>query len=330
MNRLYQTRHARQGAFRPSPAFVAAAFRRALWVCSPALPCAAPAATASRGRLAASVFWSVPFAHPVFLFFAALVAGTLNSVAGGGSFISFPALLFCGIAPIAANATNTTALWPGTMASTFAYRKEFTPDVRRLLPPLLITGVLGGVLGATILLHTPQATFMRVVPWLLLGATLVFILSGPMTSRINAWIRARATQHAAEDLVAAGPVQHKRSRALMAAGLFLELLLAIYVGYFGAGVGILVLALLALLGMENIHAMNGVKTLVVSMVNGVAILTFLWARVIVWPQALLMLVGASLGGYAGAYFAQKMNPQHVRWLVIAVGFAMSAYFFLRH
>jgi len=272
---------------------------------------------------------SVPFAHPVFLFFAALVAGTLNSVAGGGSFISFPALLFCGISPIAANATNTTALWPGTVASTVAYRKEFTPDVRRLLPPLLITGVIGGVLGATILLHTPQATFMRVVPWLLLGATLVFILSGPMTSRINAWTRARAIEHAAEALGDAPAASHKRSRALMAAGLFLELLLAIYVGYFGAGVGILVLALLALLGMENIHAMNGVKTLVVSVVNGVALLTFFWARVIVWPQALLMVVGASLGGYAGAYFAQRMNPQHVRWFVIAVGFAMSAYFFLR-
>jgi len=116
----------------------------------------------------------------------------------------------------------------------------------------------------------------------------------------------------------------------MAAILFLELLLAIYIGYFGAGVGILMLALLALLGMESIHAMNGVKTLVVSVVNGVAVVTFIWARVIVWPQALLMVVGASAGGYAGAYFAQKMNPQHVRWFVIAIGFGISAYFFLRH
>ena len=111
--------------------------------------------------------------------------------------------------------------------------------------------------------------------------------------------------------------------------LFLELFVSIYVGYFGAGVGILFLSLLALMGMEDIHAMNGMKALLVSIVNGVALLTFVFARVIVWPQALLMLVGALLGGYGGAYFAQKMNPQHVRWLVIVIGFAMSAYFFIR-
>ncbi len=250
--------------------------------------------------------------HPVFLFFAAVLAGALNSVAGGGSFISFPALLFTGIAPIAANATNTAAVWPGTVASTVAYREELTPDARRLLAPLLITGVLGGVLGARILLLTPQTTFLHIVPWLLLGATLVFVLSG----RLTAWIRNRAGHG-------------KGPRMLMVAGLFLELLIAMYIGYFGAGVGILVLALLALLGMENIHAMNGVKSLLVSVVNGVALATFIWARVIVWPQAILMLVGAFLGGYGGAYYARKMNPQHIRWIVIAVGFGMSAYFFIR-
>jgi uncharacterized membrane protein YfcA len=116
----------------------------------------------------------------------------------------------------------------------------------------------------------------------------------------------------------------------MAVGLFLELVLAVYIGYFGAGVGILTLALLALLGMENIHAMNGVKTVLVCTVNGVAIVTFILARAIVWPPALLMVAGASVGGYAGAYYAQKMDPQHVRWLVIAVGFGMSLYFFLRY
>jgi uncharacterized membrane protein YfcA len=250
--------------------------------------------------------------HPIFLFFAAFVGGALNSVAGGGSFISFPALLFTGVAPIAANATNTAALWPGTMASTFAYRKEFGAGERRLLPPLIVTGMLGGVLGAWILLRTPQATFLRLVPWLLLAATLLFVFSGRMT----AWVRRRAGHQ-------------KGSRILMAGVLFLEFLVAIYVGYFGAGVGILVLALLALLGMENIHAMNGVKTLLVSIVNGVALITFIWAHIVVWPQALLMLVGASVGGYGGAYLAQKMNPQHVRWVVIAVGFGMSAYFFIR-
>ncbi|MFZ3381451.1 MAG: sulfite exporter TauE/SafE family protein [Candidatus Acidiferrales bacterium] len=255
----------------------------------------------------------MPIPHPVFLFFAALIAGVLNSVAGGGSFISFPALLFTGMAPIAANATNTAAVWPGTVASTVAYRNAFTPDARRLLPALLFTGVIGGFLGARILLSTPQSTFMRLVPWLLLAATVLF-LAGP---RISAWVKHRAAQG-------------KTSRPLMIAGFFLELLIAMYIGYFGAGVGILVLSLLALLGMENIHAMNGVKSLLVSVVNGVAMVTFILARMIIWPQAVLMIVGSLIGGYGGAYYAQKMNPQQVRWIVIVVGFAMSIYFFVRH
>jgi uncharacterized membrane protein YfcA len=262
----------------------------------------------------------VHFSHPVFLFFAAVIAGMINSVAGGGSFVSFPALLFSGIAPIAANATNTAAVWPGTVASTVAYRKAFTPEARRLLPPLIVTGVIGGVLGARILLVTPQGTFLRMVPWLLLGATLLFVFSG----RITGWIRGRARLKAGD-----APGGTQGPRALVAGVLFLELLVSIYVGYFGAGVGILFLSLLALMGMEDIHAMNGMKTLLVSIVNGMALATFVLARVIVWPQALLMLVGALAGGYGGAYVAQKMNPQHVRLLVIVIGFTMSAYFFIR-
>lgn len=255
----------------------------------------------------------VAIPHPVFLFFAAFIAGVLNSVAGGGSFISFPALLFTGMAPIVANATNTMAVWPGTMASTVAYRNAFTPEARRLLPALLFTGIIGGFLGARILLSTPQSTFLRLVPWLLLAATLLF-LAGP---RISAWVKNRAAQG-------------KTSRPLMIAGFFLELLIAMYIGYFGAGVGILVLSLLALLGMEDIHAMNGVKTLLVSIVNGVAMATFILAKMIVWPQAILMVVGSLIGGYGGAYYAQKMNAQHIRWVVVVVGFAMSAYFFVEH
>jgi uncharacterized protein len=269
--------------------------------------------------LSGRVFFPVHFNdlhHPLFLFLAALLGGTVNSVAGGGSFISFPALLFTGMAPIAANATNTVALWPGTAASAVAYRNAFTSDTRQLLPPLVGTCVIGGVLGAVILLRTPPATFLRLVPWLLLVATLLFVFSG----RITTWIRGRAGHTAADN---------KLPRGLFLSGLFIQLIIAMYVGYFGAGTGILVLALLALLGMENIHAMNGIKTLLVSVANGVAIVTFVWARVVVWPQALLMIVGAAVGGYGGAYLAQRMNPQHVRRLVIAIGFAMAAYFFWR-
>lgn len=259
------------------------------------------------------VFFRVHFAHPVFLFCAALIAGLLNSVAGGGSFVSFPALLFTGMPAIAANATNTAAVWPGTVASAVAYRHALNAQARRLLPKLIAIGMVGGVIGARVLLVTPQRTFLHLIPWLLLGATLLF-LAAP---RITAWVRGRAARG-------------KTSLGLTVAGYFLALLISIYIGYFGAGVGILMLSLLALLGMEDIHAMNGVKTLLVSFVNGVAILTFIVAKMIVWPQALLMVVGSLMGGYGGAYYAQKMNPAQVRWVVIAVGFGMAGYFFVKH
>lgn len=247
-----------------------------------------------------------------FLFLAALAAGAINSVAGGGSFISFPALLFVRIPPIDANATNTAAMWPGTIASTVAYWREMRqPRVRKLLPPLLLAGFVGGIIGASILLRTPQATFMKMVPWLLLGATLLFVASGKITK----WVRAQG-EHAG------------RRRMLLVAGLALELVISIYIGYFGAGAGILVLAMLALLDVGNIHAMNGMKTLLVSAVNLVALALFIHARVIVWPEAVVMLVGAAIGGYSGAYYAQKVDPAFLRRLVIVIGFGMSAYFFV--
>lgn len=248
-----------------------------------------------------------------FLFLAALVAGAINSVAGGGSFISFPALLFTRIAPISANATNTAAMWPGTMASVVAYWREMKqPRVLKLLPPLLITGFVGGIIGAKILLKTPQATFMKMVPWLLLGATLLFVASGKITK----WVRAQGGRQG-------------RQRMLLVAGFAMELCIAVYIGYFGAGAGILVLAMLALLDVGNIHAMNGLKSLLVSAVNVVALALFIQARVIVWPEALVMLVGAAAGGYAGAYYAQKVDPILIRRLVILIGFGMAAYFFVR-
>jgi len=250
----------------------------------------------------------------LFLFLAALVAGALNSVVGGGSFISFPALLLTAMSPIHANATNTAALWPGLVASTGAYRRAFQGEVLKMLPPLIVASLCGGLLGAGILLRTPQATFMRLVPWLLLVATLLFAASG----RVSAWIRE-------------GSVRLTGSTRLAAAGaVVLQLLIAVYIGYFGAGVGILVLAMLALAGVQDIHALNGMRVLLVSVANAAAIAAFIVAKVVVWPQALLMLVGAALGGYGGAHYAQKMDPKRVRQFVILAGFAMSLYFFVRH
>ncbi len=246
------------------------------------------------------------------LFFAAFGAGVLNSIFGGGSFLSFPTLLLTGVPPIHANATNTAALWPGTVASTAAYRREVAAHAR-LLPLLTMVGAAGGIIGAKILLRTPQSIFMRLIPWLLLVGTLFFVYG----VRIARWVRER-TQH-----------RPRVSAATRAVTVVLLLLISIYIGYFGAGVGILVVAVFALMGLESMHAINGLRTYLVSVANLVAIVTFIAAGAVLWPQALVMVTGAALGGYGGAHYAQKMDPRRVRQFVIFIGFATSAYFFIR-
>ena len=248
----------------------------------------------------------------VFLFLAALAAGALNSVAGGGGFIAFPALVMTGIPPINANATNTAALWPGTLASTGAYRDALVGS-RKYIVPLIASGMVGGLLGAIILLKTPQRTFLHLVPWLLLSATALFAIS----SRLTRWLRQRR---------ASG--EGNRHVGIIGAALF-QLFIALYIGFFGAGAGILMLAMFSLMGVESIHTMNGLKTLLASICNGMALIAFIVAKAIFWPQALLMVVGAAIGGYAGAYYAQKIAPQRVRLLVIFIGLGMAAYFFVR-
>ncbi|HZP22757.1 MAG TPA: sulfite exporter TauE/SafE family protein [Terriglobales bacterium] len=243
---------------------------------------------------------------------AALVAGAINSVAGGGSFVSFPSLLFVGIPPVNANATNTVALWPGQPASVWAYRGELQHLSRRTVLPLTITGIVGGIAGAWVLLKTPQATFMGLVPWLLLIATVIFVLSG----RIARWVRERTAQ--------SGHSEFATGR-----GVVLQLFIAFYIGYFGAGAGILILAMLALLGMDHIHTMNALKAWLTTVSNGVAMVLFVVSHAVYWPETVLMIVASVLGGYFGAYFAQKTKPEHVRMIVIVIGFALTAYFFAR-
>jgi len=248
------------------------------------------------------------------LFTAAAFAGALNSVAGGGGFIAFPSLIFTGMLPINANATNTVALWPGTLASVGAYRRELEGRERwkRLLPLVVVT-FLGAIVGARLLLATRQTTFMRLVPWLLLSATALFIVSGALSR----WIRRRAERHA------------RASQAAVVGVTLLQLAVAIYIGYFGAGAGIPMLALLAVMGLDNIHTMNAFKTVLATCANAVAIVTFAIAGAIVWPQAIVMTIGAALGGYSGAWYAQKLDQQVIRYFVIAIGLGMSAYFFIR-
>jgi hypothetical protein len=243
------------------------------------------------------------------LFGIAVVSGAMNAVAGGGSFLSFPMLLLMGVPPIQANATNTIALWPGILGSIGAYRNELRgPEARRVLGPLLATGVVGGTLGAVTLLITPQQTFLKLIPYLLLAATLLFAFSHRITAAV------RPNGEAALSTVGGAAAQF---------------FVAFYIGYFGAGAGILMMALLALLGMNSIHRINAYKTVQAAVCNGVAILAFVSKGVIYWKHAGVMVVGALVGGYSAAHYAQRMKQQHVRWIVIAIGVGMSAYFFLK-
>jgi uncharacterized membrane protein YfcA len=250
--------------------------------------------------------------HASILFVAALAAGAINSVAGGGSFVSFPALLFVGIPPVNANASNTVALWPGQVASIGAYLSQLRHLSWSTVAPLLVTGVVGGILGGWILLITPQSTFMRLVPWLILIATIIFAMSG----RVTRWVRRRTTSGEHHEFATGH-------------GVVFQLFIAFYIGYFGAGAGILILAMLALLGMDEIHTMNALKALLTTVSNGVAMLLFIFSHAVYWPETILMVVASMIGGYFGAYFAQRTKPEYVRAIVIAIGFTLSVYYFAR-
>src|ERR1700690_3663236 len=249
----------------------------------------------------------LPIHVAIFLFCAGALGGALNAVAGGGSFIAFPALLFSGVAPIPANATNTVALWVGVTASTGAYRKHLDIS-RRVMIPLAVTSVIGGIAGAYLLLHTPAQTFLRVLPWVMLGATLLFVFGarlGKSGGRLGGDIS---------------------TSALVFASVF-ELIVSVYGGYFGGGVGILNLAMLAVIGMTDIHAMNALKVVRGGIINGVAVITFIVKGAVGWKQGTVMIVGALAGGYLGAHYAQKLSAPGVGGFVIFVGTGMTAYFF---
>jgi len=254
----------------------------------------------------------IHFGQAVFLLFVAGIAGALNAMAGGGSFISFPALLFLRIPAVEANATNTVALWPGMAASTIAYLKRLNAPLRVLIP-LLVTSIAGGWAGA-LLLRTPQHTFLRLVPWLLLGGTLLFAFGNS--------IRAIAGQTAVIDDL------RDTSWQAIVIGSIAELLVAVYGGYFGAGIGFMTLGMLALLGMRDIHAMGAIRTLLAAAINAAAVVTFVAAHAVLWPQCMVMIAGSLTGGWFGAHYAQQADPRKVRGAVIGVGVAMTAYFFV--
>lgn len=237
-----------------------------------------------------------------------MLGGTLNSVAGGGSFIAFPALLLTGVPPIPANATNTIALWTAAAASGGAYRERL--DVpRQVMIPLLAASLVGGLAGAFLLLKTPAHTFMLVLPWLTLGATLLFAFGNKLAGGRKSIL------------------EHETTASALAAASIFQLAVAVYGGYFGGGMGIVMLAMLAALGMTDIHGMNALKSVMGFVINGVAVVTFIVAKAIYWRHGIVMIAGGILGGYLGAHYAQKLPPTWIRVFVVVVGGAMTIYFF---
>jgi uncharacterized protein len=247
----------------------------------------------------------VTLATMALLFVAAAIGGAINSVAGGGSFVAFPALLFAGVAPVPANATNTIALWPGSVASALAYRRELA-EVRGELVPFGIASLAGGLVGSLLLLGTSNQTFVLLIPWLLLFATLLFSFGGTVARRLA-----------------------RGARASVGVAVATQLVISVYGGYFGGGMGIMMLAVLSLRGMTDIHRMNALKTFLATLINGVAVVAFVVAGAVAWEPAAVMIVGGILGGYAGAAVARRIRPAHVRTMVLVVAWTMTAYFFVR-
>lgn len=272
------------------------------------------------------------FLQGVALFFAAILAGALNSVAGGGSFISFPTLLFTGVPAVNANATNTTALVPGSIASIPPYRNDLAHERREVILFSIISAI-GGVLGAIILAKTPDSLFQKMIPFLLLIATLIFAAGNNLAVAIRR-LRGKpalaqdSAANAAEAAQEKDDMPHTSTGALIAV-LIVQFIISLYGGFFGGGIGIMMLAGFALLGMTDIHAMNALKVVLASVINGVAMVAFIIAGAIYWPQALVMVVGTVIGGYGGAALAHRVPPKYVRWFAIGVGLVISAYFFIK-
>ncbi len=267
--------------------------------------------------LSAALVAPIPSGRLLVAALAALVAGVVNSVAGGGTLLTFPALIAAGLSPLVANATSTVALLPAALGSMLGYRRELTGG-RYWVVALALPSLIGGGLGALLLLHTPGATFDRVVPWLVLGATTIFIVQKPLL----AWVRRHETAPRADI-----GFDERRPGVAMLLG---QVGVGVYGGYFGAGVGILMLAALGFMGFTNLHRMNGLKNWGGFCMNAVAAATFVASGIVDWPVALSMTAGATLGGYVGSRAAQRLPQGAVRGLVAIVGLSSGLWLFLRH
>ena len=239
----------------------------------------------------------------------------MNSIAGGGTLLTFPALVGLGISPIVANATSTVALWPASVSSMYGYRRE----LEGALPwagAFALPSLVGGAAGALLLLHTSPERFSALVPWLVLGATALFVVQEPVMRAI----RRRQMAASVADSGRVAPDDATMTGLLPALPfLFYQFLVAIYGGYFGAGAGILMLAALGFMGLSNIHRMNGLKNWGGLCMNAIAALLFAFSRLVHWPVALSMAAGAMVGGYAGSRVAQRVGQRAVRYAIVVIG-----------
>ena len=248
--------------------------------------------------------------HQLFVFLAACAGGAINSVAGGGTLLTVPTLIWLGVPALNANATSTVALWPGSLSGAWGFRREMLQADPRVYA-LVVPSLIGGLTGAILLKRTPPGVFERLIPALILFATLLFVVQEPLQRRF--------------DLTA---LHNARSHWLSWTMLF-QLIVGIYGGYFGAGIGIMMLAALSLMGHTDIHQMNGLKNLLAVAINGIAIIYLVFTDLILWETALLMAVGAIVGALIGAGTARRVGQAAVRYVVVGVGLAMTVSMFLR-
>lgn len=247
---------------------------------------------------------------------AAFGAGAMNSVAGGGSFLSFPALLAVGVPPVTANASNSVALWPGSLAGAWAFRAELL-RFKKSLPLLTLVAFLGGIAGGLLLLATSNAAFSKLIPWLLLVATVLFAFSAQL-SRFVAGLRKPAAAGAAAQGRHVGP-----------GGFLFQLIVSIYGAFFGAGMGILMLAALAIQGFDDMHEINALKNWLSAVIYSVAVVTFVVAGAVSWPHTAVMLVTGTLGGYWGARVARRIPALWLRRFIVAVGSFLTVLYFYK-
>ncbi|HEY5545585.1 MAG TPA: sulfite exporter TauE/SafE family protein [Gemmatimonadaceae bacterium] len=251
----------------------------------------------------------------IWVVLAAAIGGAVNAIAGGGTLVTFPALIGLGVPAIVANATSTVALWPGALGSMYGYREELA-GVRAWAIRFAVPSLVGGLAGAVLLLRTPGERFDQFVPWLVLGATALFLVQRPLMAALRD--RTHDGTKASEDPASQPPT---------APLLLFQFAVAVYGGYFGAGIGILMLAALGFMGFTNIHRMNGLKNWGGLCINVTAAATFAIRGFVDWPVAIAMAVGAVAGGYAGSRLAQRVSQEWVRRTVIVIGFVAAVWLF---